>query len=605
MSHPLNPEYRSHMCGALRATDAGQTVKLAGWLYRRRDHGGKAFIDMRDHSGVVQLVFDGESVGADMVEDITHLTLESVIQIEGQVEHRAEGQVNPHMPTGAIEVLVSQMEVLSEVEQLPYNISEDVPEDMRLKYRFMDLRTERMHANIQLRSRAIRFLREQMWAQGFQEFQTPVLTASSPEGARDYLVPSRTHPGKFYALPQAPQQFKQLLMCAGFDRYFQIAPCFRDEDARADRTPGDFYQLDMEMSFVTQEDIFAVNEKVIGDLFTQVRGTATTDWRMDKPAWKRIPYVESMLKYSSDKPDLRCPLEITDVSNTFRAADFKVFADIINSGGVVRAVPAPGAGQQPRSWFDEVGHWAQRDLGAPAAPGYITKAGDDYKGPLVKFLSKEQIDEMFKSAGVKAGDALFFVAGKEHAVHKVAGPLRVRLGRDLQLNETEVYRFCWIVDFPMYEKDEDTGKIEFSHNPFSMPQGEMAALETKDPLEIKAWQYDLVCNGFELSSGAIRNHKPEIMYKAFEIAGHSHTDVEARFGGMIRALKHGAPPHGGIAPGVDRMVMLLADTENIREIIAFPLTQRGEDLLMGAPSQASPEQLKELYLQHRALPESS
>lgn len=603
MTHPLNPAYRTHMCGDLRAEHTGQSVKLAGWIYRRRDHGGKAFIDMRDHAGVVQLVFDGETVGEDLVEQITHLTLESVIQVDGEVARRAEGQMNPHMPTGDIEIWVSHVQVLSEVEQLPYNISEDVPEDLRLKYRFMDLRTERMHANLKLRCQTIQFLRQRMWEEGFQEIQTPVLTASSPEGARDYLVPSRTHPGKFYALPQAPQQFKQLLMCAGFDRYFQVAPCFRDEDARADRTPGDFYQLDMEMSFVTQEDVFAVNEKVLGDLFAQVRGSATANWRMDKPSWKRIPYTEAMLKYSSDKPDLRCPLEIMDVSDTFRASDFKVFANIVANGGVVRAVPAPGAGSQPRSWFDDIGNWAQKELGAPAAPGYITKAGDEFKGPLVKFLKQEQIEEMFKAAGLKIGDALFFVAGKPTAVHKVAGPLRVRLGADLGLNETEAYRFCWIVDFPMYELDEDTGKIEFSHNPFSMPQGEMEALEKQDPLEIKAWQYDLVCNGFELSSGAIRNHKPEIMYKAFDIAGHTAEAVEARFGGMIRALKHGAPPHGGFAPGIDRMVMLLANTENIREIIAFPLTQRGEDLLMGAPSPASPTQLKELYLQHRGLPE--
>ena len=604
MAAPLNPAYRSHTCGELRAEHVDQEVTLSGWIYRKRDHGGLAFVDLRDNDGVTQLVFDPDHAGAAMIDQVTHTTLESVIKVTGKVIKREGSQINENMPTGEIEIDVTAMEILSEVEELPYNITDDtVPEDMRLKYRFMDLRTETMHANIHLRSDVISYLRSQMWAEGFREFQTPILTASSPEGARDYLVPSRSHPGQFYALPQAPQQFKQLLMMSGFDKYFQIAPCFRDEDARADRTPGDFYQLDMEMSFVTQEDVFALNERVLGGLFEKFLNWGDFERTMDKPEWKHIPYEESMLKYSSDKPDLRCPLEIMDVSEAFLSSDFQVFKNIVENGGAIRAIPAPGATAQSRKWFDDIGKWAQKELGAPAAPGYISWGDEGFKGPLLKFLREDQVTHMFEDAGLGKGDVLFFVGAKGAALHKLAGPLRVKVGEELGLNEKNVFRFCWIVDFPMFELDEDTGKIDFSHNPFSMPQGGLKALEEEDPLTIKAWQYDLVCNGFELSSGAIRNHKPEIMYKAFEMAGYPKEEVDARFGGMIRALKHGAPPHGGIAPGVDRIVMLLADTPNIREIIAFPLTQRGEDLLMGAPAPAMPEQLKELYLQHRPLPQ--
>jgi aspartyl-tRNA synthetase len=603
MTQQLNPTYRTHTCGQLNAEHVGTDVTLAGWIYRKRDHGGLAFVDLRDHFGVTQLVFDPENAGEKLIDDVTHLSLESVVKITGKVVRRDDGQVNAAMPTGQVEVDVTTMDILSRVEQIPYNIADaTVPEEMRLKYRFMDLRTEGMHANIQLRCAVIKSLRQHMWAQGFQEIQTPILTSSSPEGARDYLVPSRLHPGQFYALPQAPQQFKQMLMMAGFDKYFQIAPCFRDEDARADRTPGDFYQLDMEMSFIEQEDIFELNEKVLGEVFEEFLEWLGKQRRMDPTPWRKISYAEAMLKYASDKPDLRCPLEILDVSGVFEVSDFAVFKDIVKNGGFVRAIPAPGATKQSRKWFDDIGRWAQKELGAPAAPGYISWAGGEFKGPLAKFLEKDQLRSIFEQAGLKSGDVLFFVAADEPLVYKLAGPLRVKIGKELELNETDVFRFCWIVDFPMFEKDEETGAIDFSHNPFSMPQGGLKALEEQDPLEVKALQYDLVCNGFELSSGAIRNHLPEVMYKAFGIAGYSAEEVDEKFGGMIRALKLGAPPHGGFAPGIDRIVMLLAETPNIREVIAFPLTQRGEDLLMGAPAPVSEQQLKELFLQHRKLP---
>lgn len=599
----LSTTYRTHTCGALRKDQVGEDVQLAGWIYRRRDHGGVVFIDLRDNEGVTQVVFHPDIAGEAMIEEITHTSLESVIQISGKVMAREAAQINPSMVTGEIEIDVTSCTVLSKVEQMPYNISDEtVPEDMRLKYRFLDLRTENMHANIHLRSDVIASLRRRMWGQGFREFQTPILTASSPEGARDYLVPSRTHPGKFYALPQAPQQFKQLLMISGFDKYFQIAPCFRDEDARADRTPGDFYQLDMEMSFATQEDIFTLNEAVLGGVFEEFCTWQGRERKMDSAPWVRIPYDEAMLKYGCDKPDLRCPLEIMDVSATFAASDFGVFKTIVQNGGHVRAIPAPGATAKPRSWFDEIGTWAQKELGAPAAPGYISWKEGEFKGPLAKFLTPEQVQGMFEQAGLKEGDVLFFVAAKGAALGKLAAPLRVRVGQDLALNEAETFRFCWIVDFPMYELDEDTGKIDFSHNPFSMPQGGLDALKNQDPLTIKAWQYDLVCNGFELSSGAVRNHEPETMYQAFELAGYTRTEVDTNFGGMVRALKHGAPPHAGFAPGIDRIVMLLADEPNIRQVIAFPFNQRGEDLLMGAPAEVSTQQLKELYLTHKNLP---
>jgi aspartyl-tRNA synthetase len=603
MTQQLNPTYRTHTCGQLSAEHVGTDVTLAGWIYRKRDHGGLAFVDLRDHFGITQLVFDPENAGKKLIDEVTHLSLESVVKITGKVVRRDDGQVNAAMPTGQVEVDVTTMDILSRVDQIPYNITDaTVPEEMRLKYRFMDLRTERMHTNIQLRSAVIMSLRRRMWAQGFQEIQTPILTSSSPEGARDYLVPSRLHPGQFYALPQAPQQFKQMLMMAGFDKYFQIAPCFRDEDARADRTPGDFYQLDMEMSFVEQEDIFELNEKVLGEVFEEFLDWQGKQRRMDPTPWRKISYAEAMLKYASDKPDLRCPLEILDVSGVFEVSDFAVFKDIVKNGGFVRAIPAPGATKQSRKWFDDIGRWAQKELGAPAAPGYISWVGGEFKGPLAKFLEKDQLRSIFEQAGLKSGDVLFFVAADEPLVYKLAGPLRVKIGEELELNETDVFRFCWIVDFPMFERDEETRAIDFSHNPFSMPQGGLKALEEQNPLEVKALQYDLVCNGFELSSGAIRNHLPEVMYKAFGIAGYSAEEVDKKFGGMIRALKLGAPPHGGFAPGIDRIVMLLAETPNIREVIAFPLTQRGEDLLMGAPAPASEQQLKELFLQHRKLP---
>jgi len=600
-----NP-YRTHLCGALTKADVGADVMLSGWIFRRRDHGGVVFIDLRDNDGITQVVFHPDTAGADLIDTVTHTSLESVIKVTGKVVARDDAQANPNMATGAIEVDVSACEVLSAVAQMPYNISdESTPEDMRLQYRFLDLRTENMHTNIHLRADVIASIRKRMWANDFKEFNTPILTASSPEGARDYLVPSRQHPGKFYALPQAPQQFKQLLMISGFDKYFQIAPCFRDEDGRADRTPGDFYQLDMEMSFVTQEDIFALNEDVLGGVFEEFLGHDGKSRTMDSAPWKRIPYKESMLKYGNDKPDLRCPIEIFDASDVFAASDFAVFKGIVEGGGVVRAVPAPSAAAQSRKWFDDLGNWLRKEYNAPAAPGYITLKEGEFKGPLTKFLSTEQVQNLFDEAGLKEGDALFFLAGKEADVCKWAGVVRTKLGVDLGLSEDDnVFRFCWIVDFPMFEADEDTGKIDFSHNPFSMPQGGLEALKTKDPLDVLAYQYDLVCNGYELSSGAIRNHLPELMYKAFGIAGYSEEEVNTNFTGMVNALKHGAPPHGGIAPGIERIVMLLAGAPNIREVIAFPLTQKGQDLMMGAPSEVSAEQLKELCLVHRGLPKA-
>ena len=592
--------YRSHSCGALNAAHVGEQVTLAGWIYRRRDHGGVVFIDLRDTYGITQIVFHPDAAGAKLIDKVTHTSLETCVKVSGKVVKRAPGQENPNMATGDIEVDCTTFEVLGPVEKLPYNISDSsIPEDLRLQYRFLDLRTEGMQKQIRLRNSIIAALRQRMWAQGFQEFQTPILTSSSPEGARDFLVPSRLHPGKFYALPQAPQQFKQLLMISGFDRYFQIAPCFRDEDARADRSPGEFYQLDVEMSFVEQDDVFAVMENVIGGVFNDFAAGR----KVDAAPFVRIPYADAMLKYGCDKPDLRNPLEVFDVSYTFVQSGFGVFKGIVENGGHVRALPAPGAAAQPRSWFDKIGSGAQSELGAPAAPGYITLTAEGYKGPIAKFLTEEQMDSMFAEGMLGEGDVLFFVAGKGASFYKIVAALRSRLGEQLNLCEKDVFRFCWIVDFPMFELNEDNGKIEFSHNPFSMPQGGMDALTGQNPLDIKAWQYDIVVNGVELSSGAIRNHRADIMYKAFEIAGYSKSFVDEKFGGMIRALKNGAPPHGGIAPGVDRMVMLLADTPNIREVIAFPLNQRAEDLLMQAPNEASPEQLAELCLRHTNLPQ--
>ncbi|MFZ2619674.1 MAG: aspartate--tRNA ligase [Alphaproteobacteria bacterium] len=626
---PLNPTYRTHTCGQLRADNAGQTVSLSGWIFRKRDHGGVAFVDMRDNFGITQLVFDPNAAAtAEIVDQVTHLSLESVIQITGKVLKRADAQINPNLPTGAIEVSVDSLTVHSAAQNMPYSITDDTaPEDMRLTYRFLDLRRDDVHNTILLRNDVVHSIRNRMWNLGFKEFQTPILTASSPEGARDFLVPSRLHPGKFYALPQAPQQFKQLLMVSGFDKYFQIAPCFRDEDARADRCPTDFYQLDLEMSFVEQEDVFKVAETVIGGVFEEFKNwngnSRNPAGRTVHPEWRHIPYNTAMAQYACDKPDLRCPLIIQDCSDIWANSEFKVFKDIVGNGGCVRMIGVKGAGTKPRSWFDTLGKWVQDDLGAPAAPGYLTiehitqKEDLDYaadpqlpnevearatqyrvRGPLAKFLSPQQIGSLFQEAQLKnVGDTLFFVAGKFEATNKILNPLRVRLGKDCGLNETNVFKFCWIVDFPMYEKDESTGKIDFSHNPFSMPQGGLKALNEQDPLTIKAFQYDLVCNGYELISGGIRNHLPEAMIKAFDIAGLSADMVKDKFRGMWKAFHLGAPPHGGCAAGLERVVMLLAESTMVREVVAFPMTQRGEDLLMGAPSEAAPQQLKDLHIQ--------
>ncbi|MBL8697391.1 MAG: aspartate--tRNA ligase [Alphaproteobacteria bacterium] len=582
--------YRTHTCNQLRKDHVGQTVRLSGWVHRKRDHGNLLFVDLRDHYGVTQCVIDTSSP---IFARLEQARPESVVTVTGPVVARSPETVNAKLGTGEIEVQIRDFTVQSVAEVLPFQVAQDgdYPEDMRLKYRFLDLRTDRLHANIVLRSRVIASIRRRMIEQGFMEFQTPILTSSSPEGARDFLVPSRMHPGKFYALPQAPQQFKQLLMVSGFDRYFQIAPCFRDEDARADRSPGEFYQLDFEMSFVTQDDVFAAIEPVLAGVFEEFsRGRTVT-----KAPFPRIPYDEAMLKYGVDKPDLRNPLVIADVGEVFAGSDFSVFAKIVAGGGAVRAIPAPKTAEKPRSFFDKMNAWAQ-EQGAPGL-GYIVFDAGSAKGPIAKFLDADRMAKLKALAGVGDGDAVFFAADrKPAAAAKLAGAARKRLGDELDLVEKNAFRFCWIVDFPMYELNEDTGRIEFSHNPFSMPQGGLEALETRDPLTIKAFQYDIVCNGVELSSGAIRNHLPEIMYKAFAIAGYGKDEVESRFGGMLNAFKFGAPPHGGSAPGIDRIVMLLADEPNIREIVAFPMNQQAVDLLMQAPNQVDAARLKELHI---------
>ncbi|MFN3369938.1 MAG: aspartate--tRNA ligase [Sphingomonadaceae bacterium] len=589
--------YRSHTCGELRAAHVGETVRLSGWIHRKRDHGGVLFVDLRDHYGLTQLVV---AAGSPHLARLESLRLESVVTIDGEVVARDGATVNPNLPTGEIEVRVRGVEVQSEAAELPLPVAgeADYPEDIRLRYRFLDLRRERLHRNIMLRSAVIASIRRRMIEAGFTEFQTPILTASSPEGARDFLVPSRLHPGKFYALPQAPQMFKQLLMVAGFDRYFQIAPCFRDEDARADRSPGEFYQLDFEMSFVTQEDVFAAIEPVLGGLFEEFAGwNRAKPWAVTPAPFPRIPYARAMLDYGSDKPDLRNPLIIRDVTEHFRGSGFGLFAKIVAGGGVVRAIPAPGTAAHSRKFFDDMNEWARAE--GHAGLGYVTRKGGEFGGPIAKNHGEAAMADLFAAIGLGPDDGCFFAAGPEAAAAKLAGAARLRVGEQLGLVEEGAYRFCWIVDFPMYERDPDTGKIDFSHNPFSMPQGGLAALETKDPLEILAYQYDIVCNGVELSSGAIRNHRPDIMYKAFEIAGYSREQVDTNFPGMINALKYGAPPHGGSAPGVDRIVMLLADEPNLREVVLFPLNQKAEDLMMGAPSPVSERQLKELSIQIR------
>ncbi len=581
--------YRSHTCGTLRATDAGKTARLSGWVHAKRDHGGLLFIDLRDHYGITQCVF---AAGSPVFSQAEALRPESVITVTGPVVTREEGTLNPKLPTGDIELRATELIVQSSAEVLPMQVAgeEKFPEDIRLRYRFIDLRRDKIHRNMMLRSNVITSIRRRMIEAGFMEYQTPILTASSPEGARDFLVPARMHPGKFYALPQAPQQFKQLLMVAGFDRYFQIAPCFRDEASRADRSPGEFYQLDFEMSYVTQEDVFATIEPVIAGVFVEFgEGRAVTPAR-----FPQIPYDMAMLEFGSDKPDLRNPLRIADVTAHYAGSGFGLFARIAASGGIVRAVPAPGAATHPRSFFDKLNNWARAE--GQGGLGYIVYDADGPKGPIARNLEPDRAEAIRAACGLAAGDAVFFVGGKKDVAEKFAGVVRTRLAEELDLSEKGAFRFCWITDFPMYEFDEEAKKIDFSHNPFSMPQGGLEALNSRDPLTIKAYQYDIVCNGIELSSGAIRNHRPDIMLKAFAIAGYKPEEVEARFGGMLNAFRYGAPPHGGSAPGIDRIVMLLADEPNIREVILFPLTQQGEDLLMGAPAETTPARLKELSL---------
>jgi aspartyl-tRNA synthetase len=581
--------YRTHTCGALRAHDAGGPARLSGWVHAKRDHGGLLFIDLRDHYGLTQLVFPHGSPALSAAEA---LRVESCITVTGDVVARDAATVNPRLPTGQIELSVRDMTVQSTADVLPMQVAgnETYSDETRLTHRYIDLRRERVHANMMLRAHVIASLRRRMQDQGFTEFQTPILTASSPEGARDFLVPARNHPGKFYALPQAPQQFKQLLMVAGFDRYFQIAPCFRDEASRADRSPGEFYQLDFEMSYVTQEDVFATIEPVIGGLFEEFANGRS----VDGVPFRRIAYDTAMLEFGSDKPDLRNPIRIHDVTAHFAGSGFGLFARIAAGGGIVRAIPAPGAGARPRGFFDKLNEWARAE--GAGGLGYIAWDADGAKGPIAKNLEPDRLEALRAACGLRPGDAVFFAAGAHETAAKFAGQVRTRIGTELDLIERDAFRFCWVVDFPMYELNEETGKIDFSHNPFSMPQGGMDALEHQDPLTIKAYQYDIVCNGIELSSGAIRNHRADIMIRAFEIAGYTAEDVEARFGGMLNAFRYGAPPHGGSAPGIDRMVMLLADEPNIREVILFPLNQQGEDLLMGAPAEVPAARLKELSM---------
>jgi aspartyl-tRNA synthetase len=590
--------YRTHTCGRLRKTDVGQNVRLSGWVHRRRDHGGLVFLDLRDHYGLTQCVVDPSSPA---FAEADKCRSEWVVTVEGPVVARVGDTINKDLPTGEIEIRLDSLKVQSIAQELPLPVFGDLeyPEETRLKYRFLDLRRDRIHRNITLRSKVISSIRRRMIEQGFTEFQTPILTASSPEGARDFLVPSRIHAGQFYALPQAPQQFKQLIMVAGFDRYFQIAPCFRDEDARADRSPGEFYQLDLEMSFVTQEDVFAAVEPVLHGVFEEFADGR----KVSAMPFPRIPYDESMLKYGVDKPDLRNPIVIADVSDVFARGDveFKAFKD-----KTVRAIPAPGAGTQPRSFFDKLNDWARSEMGA-AGLGYIVLEDDGGKlmgkGPIAKFIPQAALDMLASRADIKAGDALFFSAdAKKDRAAALAGQARIRLGRELGLIKEGEFKFCWIVDFPMYEWNEDEKKIDFSHNPFSMPnfdKEKFLALDQADNdtiLGIKAFQYDIVCNGIELSSGAIRNHHPDVMLKAFEIAGYAREETEARFGGMLNAFRYGAPPHGGTAPGIDRIVMLIAGEENLREVTMFPMNQQAQDLMMGAPSEVSQRQLRELHI---------
>ncbi|MFE8583943.1 aspartate--tRNA ligase [Sphingomonas sp. NCPPB 2930] len=588
--------YRTHTCAALTADAVGQTVRLSGWVHRKRDHGGVLFVDLRDHYGITQIVADSDTPALAVLEAVR---VESVVTIDGVVKARSAGTVNANLATGEIEVFARGATVLSAAEELPMPVAgeQEYPEDIRLRYRFLDLRRETLHANIVRRTQVISDMRRRMETAGFTEYSTPILTASSPEGARDFLVPSRIHPGKFYALPQAPQQYKQLLMVAGFDRYFQIAPCFRDEDPRADRLPGEFYQLDLEMSFVTQEEVWETMEPVIGGIFEKFADGRTVTPTGEFP---RIPYSESMLKYGNDKPDLRNPLIITDVSEHFTTSGFGLFEKIVGSGGVVRAIPAPKTAEKSRKFFDEMNEWARAE--GHAGLGYVTRKGGEFGGPIAKNHGTEGMEAIYAALGLGPDDGLFFAAGKVDAAAKLAGLARTRVAEQLGLIEEGAFRLCWIVDFPFYEWDEDEKKVEFAHNPFSMPQGGMEALTTADPLSLKAYQYDLVCNGFEIASGSIRNQSPELMVAAFEKVGLSKADVEERFGGLYRAFQYGAPPHGGMAAGVDRIVMLICGAQNLREISLFPMNQRAEDLLMGAPSLPSNKQMRELSLRSTAEP---
>ena len=589
-------KYRTHNCNELKESDENKDVILAGWINRKRDHGNVLFIDLRDHYGITQCVI--EKTNTKLLKEFESLRSESVIKIHGKVIKRDKDTINESLVTGKIEISVNSLEVLSAANELPMPVfgENDYPEEIRLKYRFLDIRREELHSNIVLRSSIISYIRKLMSEAGFLEMQTPILTASSPEGARDYLVPSRIHPGKFYALPQAPQQFKQLIMAGGFDKYFQIAPCFRDEDARADRSPGEFYQLDMEMAFVEQDDVFNAIEPVLSSVFKKFSNFKVTDL-----PFPRITYKEAMKKYATDKPDLRNPIEVCDITQEFSddAVEFKAFKKVIDAGGRVLGVPAPKSSMQPRSFFDNLNNWAKKEMNAPGLGYIIFEEVDGIltgKGPIAKFIPSNIQLEIAKKANLNSGDSIFFACDKGKLVYDIAAAARNKIGEILDLIEKDVFRFCWIIDFPMYEQDRDTGKIDFSHNPFSMPQGGLEALENSDPLDVLGYQYDIVCNGIELSSGAIRNHIPEIMYKAFEISGYTKKQVQDKFGGMINAFSYGVPPHGGIAPGIDRIVMLLAQEKNIREVILFPMNQQAQDLMMLAPAEVDDKILDELNL---------
>ena len=586
-------KYRSHNCSELTEKDSGKKVHLSGWLHRKRDHGNLLFIDLRDHFGITQCVIENKNKCFKVLES---LSPESVIKVHGRVAKRELGTENKDLKTGKIEISIDDIEILSEAKDLPMPIfgEQEYPEDIRLKYRFLDLRRNQMHRNIVLRSKVISFIRSEMSKLGFLEFQTPILTSSSPEGARDFLVPSRLNPGKFYALPQAPQQFKQLIMVSGFDRYFQIAPCFRDEDARADRSPGEFYQLDIEMSFVEQEDVFKVVENLLVNTFKEF-----SQIKILFNKFPRITYKDAMLKYGSDKPDLRNPLIINDITEIFSREDvtFEIFKKLIKSGSIVRCIVTKNTKDKPRSFFDNIDKWAKEQGASGLAYFTIEKNKNiSAKGPVGKFFSKEALEEIMKITGAKIGDSIFFACGKINEVEKITSLARDKIAKDLELIDDNTFAFCWIIDYPMFEKNEVTNKIEFSHNPFSMPQGDIKNIDFDNPLNIKAYQYDIVCNGIELSSGAIRNHVPELMYKLFSIAGYEKEQVDEKFSGMINALSYGAPPHGGIAPGIDRIVMLLANEKNIREVTMFPMNQNAQDLMMNAPSEVNQEQLKELGL---------